>query len=116
VIPEGVYGKDLAKGSGDRSDYRYPKTILRFQGGGGWTGNRNAHPTQKPVALYEYLILTYTNPGDVVLDPCMGSGTTGAACIKTGRDFIGIELREDYFAIAQERIEAAQQQLTLELV
>lgn len=62
------------------------------------------HPTQKPVALMEYLIRTYTNPGDVVLDNCMGSGTTGVAARNTGRNFIGIERDPDYFRIAKERI------------
>lgn len=62
------------------------------------------HPTQKPVALLEYLVKTYTNPGDIVLDNCMGSGSTGVACLRTGRKFIGIELDEKYFRIAQERI------------
>lgn len=63
------------------------------------------HPTQKPVALFEYLIKTYTNAGDTVLDNCMGSGTTGVACKNLWRDFIGIELDEIYFNIAKERIE-----------
>lgn len=62
------------------------------------------HPTQKPVALMEYLIKTYTNEGDTVLDNCMGSGTTGVACVKTNRSFIGIELDIEYFNIAKNRI------------
>jgi len=62
------------------------------------------HPTQKPVALMEYLIRTYTNEGETVLDFTMGSGTTGVACVKTKRDFIGIELDEGYFKIAEQRI------------
>ena len=62
------------------------------------------HPTQKPVALMEYLIKTYTNPGDTVLDNCMGSGTTGVACMNTGRKFIGMEQDAKYFEIAQKRI------------
>lgn len=66
------------------------------------------HPTQKPVALLEYLIKTYTNEGDNVLDNCMGSGSTGVAAVNTNRDFIGIELQEDYFRIAKDRIEHAQ--------
>jgi site-specific DNA-methyltransferase (adenine-specific) len=66
--------------------------------------NANAHPTQKPVALFEYLIKTYTNEGDLVLDNCMGSGTTGVACKNTGRNFIGIELDQTYFNIAEKRI------------
>ena len=68
------------------------------------------HPTQKPVALLEYLIRTYTNAGDTVLDFCMGSGTTGVACVNTGRDFIGVELDAGYYAIAERRIAEAQQQ------
>ena len=68
--------------------------------------NRNGklHPTQKPTSLLEYLINTYSNEYDVVLDNCMGSGSTGVACINTNRKFIGIELDEKYFRIAEERI------------
>lgn len=62
------------------------------------------HPTQKPVELCEWLIKTYTNEGEVVLDNCMGSGSTGVACLNTNRNFIGIELDEGYFNIAKERI------------
>lgn len=80
-----------------------PCSILEIEGGN--KSEKGLHPTQKPVALMEYLIKTYTNPGDVVLDNCMGSGTTGVACINTGRDFIGIELDEKYFNIAKERID-----------
>ena len=64
------------------------------------------HPTQKPVELCEYLIKTYTNEGDTVLDNVMGSGTTGVACKNLNRNFIGMELDEDYFNIAKERIES----------
>lgn len=64
------------------------------------------HPTQKPVALLEYLIKTYTNEGNTVLDNCMGSGSTGVACVRTNRNFIGIELDEKYFNIAKKRIES----------
>ena len=67
---------------------------------------KTAHPTQKPVALMEYLIKTYTNEGETVLDFTMGSGTTGIACKNTGRKFIGIEKDETYFKIAQDRIAA----------
>ena len=77
---------------------RVPRSIQRF------TRERGLHPTQKPVALFEYLIRTYTNEGDTVLDNCMGSGTTGVACINTGRLFIGIENDEKYFKVAQERL------------
>ena len=80
----------------------YPRSVLAIPSGG-----KTVHPTQKPVALMEYLIRTYTHPGDVVLDNTMGSGTTGVACMNTGRAFIGIEKDEGYFAIAQQRIEAA---------
>ena len=77
----------------------YPKNILEFK-----RDLPNIHPTQKPVALLEYLIKTYTNEGETVLDNCMGSGSTGVACINTNRDFIGIELDKDYFNIAKQRI------------
>lgn len=80
---------------------RNPTTVLQFDREVG------LHPTQKPVALMEYLIRTYTNPGDVVMDNCMGSGTTGVACINTDRGFIGIERDPDYFKIAEQRIVAA---------
>ena len=62
------------------------------------------HPTQKPVALFEYLIRTYTNENEIILDNCMGSGTTAIACINTNRNFIGFELDETYFDLANERI------------
>ena len=65
------------------------------------------HPTQKPVSLLEYLIKTYSDENDIILDNCMGSGSTGVACVKTNRKFIGIELDEDYFRIAEERIHKA---------
>ena len=87
----------------------YPRTILRFPN----PNYDTEHPTQKPVALYEYLIRTYTDAGDTVLDFTMGSGTTGVACVKTGRNFIGIELDPGYFAIAEKRIAEAQLQLPL---
>lgn len=63
------------------------------------------HSTQKPVGLIEYLVRTYTDEGDLVLDNCMGSGTTGVACKRLGRDFIGMELDDNYFEIAKRRIE-----------
>lgn len=67
------------------------------------------HPTQKPVSLMEYLILSYTNPGDIVMDNCMGSGTAGVASMKNGRGFIGIERDETYFELARDRIESSGQ-------
>lgn len=79
--------------------HKYPKTII-VQGVDG----KYVHPTQKPVALMEYLIKTYTNEGETVLDFTMGSGTTGVACKNLNRNFIGIELDEEYFATAQKRI------------
>ena len=79
----------------------YPSEIIEFG------LDRNViHPTQKPVALMEYLIKTYSNEGDTVLDNCMGSGTTGVACKKTNRNFIGIEKETEYFTQAKERIDS----------
>ena len=80
----------------------YPTVLLNFSSRS--SGSRGLHPTQKPVPLMEYLIKTYTNEGDVVMDNCMGSGTTGVACMNTGRRFIGIEMDAGYFQIAQNRI------------
>ena len=77
---------------------RYPIDIIKFKKDSG------LHPTQKPVELLEYLIKTYTNEGETVLDNCMGSGSTGVACINTNRNFIGYELNEKYFEIAEKRI------------
>ena len=83
---------------------RYPRSIQRFN----TDKNKGSfHPTSKPVALLEYLIKTYTNEDEIVLDNCMGSGSTGVACVNTNRDFVGIELDENYFNIAKERIENA---------
>lgn len=81
----------------------YPKNLLEFKNEAVSNKNR-LHPTQKPVALLEYLIRTYTNEGEIVLDNCMGSGSTGAAAQNTGRQFIGIEKDEHYFNIAKERL------------
>ena len=84
-------------------DKSYPTNVVRINNYG--KGYKRLHPTQKPVALMEYLIKTYTNEGDLVLDNCMGSGTTGVACKNLNRDFIGIELDNKYFEIAKKRIE-----------
>ena len=116
--PQMTVGKPYISGKGTSGDItgnviktqtqnqgtRYPRSIIRFN-----TDKKkiNLHPTQKPVALLEYLIKTYTNEGELVLDNCMGSGSTGVACKNTNRDFIGIELDEKYFNIAKERIELA---------
>ncbi len=86
---------------------RYPKRIQYFDNN---FTREQLHPTQKPVALLEYLIKTYTNEGDIVLDNTMGSGTTGVACVNLNREFIGIELDENYFKIAEKRIKEAQSQ------
>lgn len=80
---------------------RYPRSVQRFS-----RDRERLHPTQKPVDLLEYLIKTYTNEGDTVLDFTMGSGSTGVACVNTNRNFIGIELDDKYFEIAKERIES----------
>jgi DNA modification methylase len=80
---------------------RYPRSVMTFNTQAG------LHPTQKPVALMEYLIRTYTNEGETVLDNCMGSGTTGVACVNTCRNFIGIEQDSGYFEIASKRIAGA---------
>jgi len=89
------------------STERYPKSVLKFA-----TDKQKSplHPTQKPVSLLKYLILTYSNEKDLILDNCMGSGSTGVACINTNRDFIGIELDKNYFEIAKERIGNAQKE------
>ena len=83
---------------------RFPKTILKFN------QEKGLHPTQKPVKLFEYLIKTYTDERDIVLDNCMGSGTTGVACINLNRNFIGIEINKEYFNIAKNRIKEVQNQ------
>ena len=81
---------------------KYPKSILTFPRP---ASSKMLHPTEKPVELLEYLIKTYSNENDVILDNCMGSGSTGVACLNTNRRFIGIELDEKYFNIAKDRLE-----------
>ena len=118
--PQGIipYGKEIKNSTSHRasafearknarSSYvqeftGYPDSVLEFD-----CERHGIHPTQKPVALMEYLIRTYTNTGETVLDFTMGSGTTGVACVNTGRQFIGIERDEGYFKIAQDRINNA---------
>jgi len=80
--------------------FKNPQSILTFSN----ANQHKVHPTQKPVPLLEYLIKTYTREGETVLDNCMGSGSTGVACVNTGRSFIGMELEEKYFKIAEQRI------------
>jgi site-specific DNA-methyltransferase (adenine-specific) len=103
---EGTKPTGKVHGKGTRSSHRnnssgnrFPRSVQYFK------GDRGLHPTQKPVALMEYLIRTYTNAGEMVLDNTMGSGTTGVACVNTGRNFIGIERDEAYFNIASNRIQ-----------
>lgn len=115
--PQMIQGKPYTSGKGTSGDItknvikvqtqnkgtRYPRSIQKFN-----TEKKNSkHPTQKPIALLEYLIKTYTIEGETVLDFTMGSGSTGVACVNTNRNFIGIELDEKYFNIAKERIENA---------
>lgn len=97
----GCYGKFERAGEVKiNSGTRFPRSVLKFS-----NDNHNSmHTTQKPVKLLEYLIKTYTNEGETVLDNCMGSGSTGIACLNTNRKFIGMELNEEYFKIAEERI------------
>ena len=99
---ESVFGK-----TGEQHGYEFdngglmnPTTVLEITN----PNAKSLHPTQKPVSLFEYLLKTYSNPGETVLDNCMGSGTTAIACINTGRNFIGFELDKAYFEIAQARI------------
>ena len=94
----------LFNNGSDESEMKYPKSIITFSNA---DKTKNEHPTQKPLALMEWLIKTYTNKGDVVLDNTMGSGTTGVACVNTNRGFIGMELDDKYFEIAKKRIEKA---------
>lgn len=113
--PRGVTRHDKVSHSSDNygkrggKDYtqdftNWPRDVLEIPSEG-----RTVHPTQKPVALMEYLIRTYTNEGETVLDFTMGSGTTGVACMNTGRNFVGIERDEGYFNVAEERIRDAKQ-------
>ena len=88
----------VSKGYSKKYTQWYPKTILRYK------TERGLHPTQKPVALFEYLIKTYTNEGDVVLDNCAGSGTTAIACINTNRNFIVMEKEKKYYDIILNRV------------
>lgn len=103
----GCYGKEVRNDHYDSTD-RYPVDVLTYSNG---DQTRRYHVTQKPVDLLEYLIRTYTNAGETVLDNCMGGGSTGIACLRSGREFIGMELDADAFQIAKDRIEAEQKRL-----
>ena len=97
--PGGVYDFDTLMQDYTTKYTNWPVNVLQFN------TERGLHPTQKPVPILEYLVKTYTNEGDTVLDNCMGSGSTGVACVRTGRRFIGMEKDPQYFQIARERIE-----------
>lgn len=94
--------------------FRTPKSVIKISRDN-ITKGKSFHPTQKPVKLLEYLIKTYTKENDIVLDNCMGSGSTGVACVNTKRDFIGMELDEEYFRIAEKRIQEAQSEIRLDM-
>lgn len=96
------YGAVRPEQISESNGERYPVTVLEFP-----RDREKLHPTQKPLALMEYMVRTYTNEGGTVLDNCMGSGTTGVACMNAGRRFIGMEMDAGYFAIAQGRIARA---------
>ena len=117
--PQMTEGKPYISGKGDSGEVtgrvkkvqtknngtRYPRSIIRFK------RETGLHPTQKPVGLCEYLIKTYTNEGELVLDNCIGSGTTAIACINTGRNFIGIEKEQKYVELARRRVELARRRV-----
>jgi len=101
-----VYAKGGLTGvSQENHGTRFPNSILRVKAS---DGKKSQHPTQKPVALCEWLIKTYTVEGQTVLDNCMGSGTTGVAAVNTGRNFIGMEMTSKFYRIARDRISEAQ--------
>ena len=100
----GEITKNVVKVQTKNNGTRYPRSVIKFNTD---KGKGSLHPTQKPVALLEYLIKTYSNEDDIILDNCMGSGSTGVACVNTGREFIGIELDENYYNIAKNRISQA---------
>jgi site-specific DNA-methyltransferase (adenine-specific) len=89
-------------------DIKYPRSVVRFNTSY-LRAHKTKHPTEKPVALCKYMIKTYTNENETVLDMCMGSGSTGVACVNTGRNFIGFEIDKDYYELAQNRISEATQ-------
>jgi len=106
-------GFKIVETKADNYDYKYPNTVInvildQLQ--------KIQHPTQKPVALFEYLIKTYTNEGDLVLDNCIGSGTTAIACLNNNRNFIGMDIEQKYVEIANKRINDFKYQLQMEMV
>jgi DNA modification methylase len=109
-MKENVLGSYTSKSNKNNGE-RFPKSILEFSQN--WSRQQQIHPTQKPVLLLEYLIKTYTNENETVLDFTMGSGSTGVACLNTKRNFIGIEMDNNYFDIATKRLAQHQAQLTM---
>lgn len=110
------YHEYLPTDTNNANGERFPKSIIKFSNGNNNHENgKSVHPTQKPVPLFEYLIKTYTNEGETVLDNCMGSGTAAIAAINTNRNYIGFEKDEHYFKIANKRIQEFQVQIKLEL-
>ena len=105
------YGEfERDNGADDLGNHKHPKSIIEFEKPHPST---TEHPTQKPVALFDWIIKTYSNDGHRILDPFLGSGTTAIACLRTGRHFIGIEKHEPYFIKAQERIDKEREQVRL---
>lgn len=115
--PEGYVGRKNDHGYGmkprksfENKGTRYPKSILNISRD--FSAQQQVHPTQKPVPMLEWLIKTYSNEGDTVLDNCMGSGSTGVAAINLNRKFIGMETNEEYFNISTERIASVSKDIT----
>lgn len=108
---ESVYGKEIRNTSYDSTD-RYPLSVQVFSNG---DMIKTYHPTQKPVALFKWLIETYTNDGEIVMDNCMGGGTTAIAALLSKRNYIGFEMDKEYFNIATERIKSFENKLKQEL-
>lgn len=100
-----VYGKQRKTASENKTGLRYPRTVQYFKTAES-EGRKTYHPTQKPVALFEYLIKTYTDENDIVLDNCMGAGTTAIACRNLNRKYIGFEKDKKYFDIIMERLKS----------
>lgn len=107
---DNFHSKENTKG---KYEYKHPTTILNYNMAMGDCNNsRRIHPTQKPVELFEWLIKSYTNEGEIVLDNCIGSGTTAIACMNTDRNYIGFEIDEEYYIKGNERIELHKQKLS----
>ena len=109
--PTEVYGKQKEVTVKNDTGERYPRTVQYFKTAE--SEGKVYHPTQKPVSLFQYLIETYSNEGDVVLDTCLGAGTTALAALKSNRNFVGIELDEEYVSISRQRIEDHRKSLDL---